>query len=188
VLIADICVIKPLLRVPPSYVEHRRGYLANWGVPALASMLTGSVVGAVMSLGHIPDSSSGPILGDLVAFAVGFAGPIAIEMKAHGRLRRLARQPAQGWIDDLTLTDEQLESAENMLPCGNCGERVMRQDMVTCPVTDSHVLCSVCCAAHRTCRERCKTEDFRPSDAEVRRHLDIVAVRGPEEKSAGAAS
>jgi purine-cytosine permease-like protein len=188
VLIADICVIKPLLRVPPSYVEHRRGYLANWGVPALASMLTGSVVGAVMSLGHIPDSSSGPILGDLVAFGVGFAGPIAIEMKAHGRLRRLARQPAQGWIDDLTLTDEQLESAENMLPCGNCGERVMRQDMVTCPVTDSHVLCSVCCAAHRTCRERCKTEDFRPSDAEVRRHLDIVAVRGPEEKSAGAAS
>jgi purine-cytosine permease-like protein len=186
VLIADICVIKPLLRVPPSYVEHRRGYLANWGVPALASMLTGSVVGAVMSLGHIPDSSAGPILGDVVAFGVGFAGPIAAELKARGRLRRLARQPAPEWIDDLTLTDEQLESARNMLPCGKCGERVMRQDMVTCPVTDSHVLCSVCCAAHRTCGERCKSEDFRPSDEEVRHHLEIVAVTGPGVREPGA--
>jgi hypothetical protein len=55
----------------------------------------------------------------------------------------------------------------------------MRQDMVTCPVTDTRVLCSVCCAAHRTCGERCKTEDFQLSDAEVRRHLEIVAVRAP---------
>jgi purine-cytosine permease-like protein len=187
VLIADICVLRPLLRVPPDYVEHRRGYLANWGVPALASMLTGSVVGAVLSLGHVPDASWGPVLGDVIAFGVGFAGPIAAELRFRGRLRRLDRQPEPEWIDDLTLTDEQLESAANMLPCGKCGERVMRQDMVTCPVTDTHVLCSVCCAAHRTCGERCKTEDFRPSDAEVRRHLEIVSVTGPE-TSAGAAS
>jgi purine-cytosine permease-like protein len=180
VLIADICVIKPRLRVPPSYVEHRRGYLANWGVPALASMLAGSAAGAVMSLGSIPDSRSGPILGDVIAFGVGFVGPIAVEVRAHGRIRRLARQPAPEWIDDLSLSDEQLESAENMLPCGNCGEHVMRQDMVTCPVTDSHVLCSVCCAAHRTCGERCKTENFQLSDVEVRRHLEIVAVSGPD--------
>lgn len=179
VLIADICVIKPKLHVPPGYVEHRRGYLANWGVPALASMLTGSAAGAVLSLGGIPGSSSGAILGDVIAFSTGFAGPIAIEVIARGRFRRLARQPAPEWVDDLTLTDEQLENADNMLPCGNCGEHVMRQDMVTCPVTDSHVLCSVCCAAHRSCGERCKTDDFQMSDAEIRRHLDIVAVRNP---------
>jgi hypothetical protein len=172
-------VIKPKLRVPPGYVEHRRGYLANWGLPALASMLTGAVIGAVMSLAAIPGPHSGPILGDVLAFGIGFTGPIAIELIARGRFRRLARQPTSEWIDDLSLTDEQLESPENMLPCGNCGERVMRQDMVTCPVTDSHILCSVCCAAHRTCGERCKTEDFRPSDADVRRHLDIITVRGP---------
>jgi purine-cytosine permease-like protein len=177
VLIADICVIKPKLRVPPGYVEHRRGYLANWGVPALASMLTGSAAGAVLSLGGIPGSGSGAILGDVIAFGVGFAGPITIEVTARGRFRRVARQPAPEWVDDLTLTDEQLENADNMLPCGNCGEHVMRQDMVTCPVADSHVLCSVCCAAHRSCGERCKTEDFQVSDAEIRRHLDIVAVR-----------
>jgi purine-cytosine permease-like protein len=179
VLIADICVIKPRLRVPPGYVEHRRGYLANWGVPALASMLVGSAAGAVMSLGGLPSASSGAILGDAVAFAVGFIGPIAVEGRARGRFRRLARQPAPEWIDDLSLTDEQLESPDNLLACGNCGERVMRQDMVTCPVTDTRVLCSVCCAAHRTCGERCKTEDFQLSDAEVRRHLEIVAVRAP---------
>jgi purine-cytosine permease-like protein len=179
VLIADICVIKPKLRVEPTYVEHRRGYLANWGLPALGSMLTGAVIGAVMSLAAIPGPSSGPILGDVLAFGIGFAGPIAIELRARGRFRRLARQPAPEWIDDFSLTDEQLESPENMLPCGICGTHVMRQDLVTCPVTDSHVLCSVCCAAHRTCGERCKSGDFGPSDADVRRHLDIIAVQGP---------
>jgi purine-cytosine permease-like protein len=179
VLIADICVIKPKLQLPPAYVEHRRGYLANWGVPALVSMLIGSVVGAVLSLGAIPGADSGPILGDVVAFVLGFGGPIAVEIRARGRLRRLARQPAPEWVDDLTLTDEQLESTGNILPCGNCGEHVMRQDMVTCPVTASYVLCSVCCAAHRTCGELCKTENFHVSDAEIRRHLDIVSATGP---------
>jgi purine-cytosine permease-like protein len=176
VLIADICVIKPRLRAGPGYVEHRRGYLSNWGMPALTSMLAGAAIGAVMSLAGIPGARSGPILGDVLAFGIGFGGPIAAERATKGRFRRLARYPEPEWIDDFSLTDEQMESAGNMLPCGNCGELVMRQDMVTCPVTDSHVLCSVCCAAHRTCHERCKTEDFRPSDADVRRHLKITAV------------
>jgi hypothetical protein len=48
--------------------------------------------------------------------------------------------------------------------------------MVTCPVTETYVLCSVCCAAHRTCGERCKTDVFEPSDADIRRHLQIVAT------------
>jgi purine-cytosine permease-like protein len=30
VLIADICVLKTKLRIAPTHVEHRRGYLANW--------------------------------------------------------------------------------------------------------------------------------------------------------------
>jgi purine-cytosine permease-like protein len=177
VLIADICVIKPKLGVPPAHVEHRRGYLAKWGLPALGSLLVGAGVGAVLSMAAIPDAVAGPILGDVLAFGIGFGGPIVVELVARGRFARLARQPAPDWVDDFSRTDEEMESDENMLPCGICAEKVMRQDMVTCPVTDSHVLCSVCCAAHRTCGERCKTEDFAPSDADVRRQLEIVAVR-----------
>ena len=183
VLIADICVIKPRLRVPPAYIEHRRGYLANWGVPAVSSLLVGAVVGAVLSLGGIPSAAVGSILGDVLAFGIGFGGPILVELGMKGRFARLARQPAAEWIDDFSRTDEEMESADNMLPCGNCGERVMREDMVTCPVTDSHVLCSVCCAMHRTCAERCKTEAFSPTDGDVRRQLDLVVVRRRDEES-----
>jgi purine-cytosine permease-like protein len=177
VLIADICVIKTKLRIAPSHIEHRRGYLANWGLPSLGSLLAGAIVGAVLSLASIPSATWGPILGDVVAFAAGFAGPIIIERATQGRFRRLARRPDPAWVDDFSRTDEEMESAANMLACGNCGEEVMRQDMVTCPVTETRVLCSVCCAAHRTCGERCKTEAFEPSDADIRRHLQIVAVR-----------
>lgn len=177
VLIADICVIKPRMRIAPLHVEHRRGYLANWGVPSLASLLAGAVVGAVLSLASVPSATWGPILGDVIAFGCGFAGPIIVETATRARFRRLARRPDPEWIDDFSLTDEQLESPANMLTCGNCGEDVMRQDMVTCPVTETQVLCSVCCAAHRSCGEQCKTDVFEPSDADIRRHLQIVAVR-----------
>ncbi|MGP4014822.1 purine-cytosine permease family protein [Saccharopolyspora sp. 5N708] len=175
VLIADICVIRPKRR-SALHVEHRRGYLASWGFPALISLLVGAVLGATLSLGGIPTSESGALLGDVVALGVGFLGPILVEWLTGSRMRRLVRQPDPKWIDDHSRTDEEMEHDENMLPCGNCGERVMRQDLVTCPVTDSHVLCSVCCGAHRTCGERCKTESFVPSDDEIRRHLAVVAV------------
>ena len=183
VLIADICVIKPRLRVPPAHIEHRRGYLANWGVPALSSLLLGAVIGAVLSLAGIPSPAIGAILGDVLAFGIGFVGPIVVELGTRGRFPRLARKPAVGWVDDFSRTDEEMETAANMLPCGNCGEQVMREDMVTCPVTDSHVLCSVCCAMHRTCEERCKTTEFNPSDDDIRRQLKLVAVQRRAEKS-----
>ena len=32
----------------------------------------------------------------------------------------------------------------------------MRQDLLTCPVTANHVICSVCCSAHATCHDVCK--------------------------------
>ncbi len=176
VLIADICVLKTKLRIAPTHVEHRRGYLANWRVPSLCSLLVGAVAGATLSLVPIPNATAGPILGDVIAFGIGFAGPILIEALTHGRFRRLARVPDPVWIDDFSHTDEEMESAANMLACGNCGEEVMKQDMVTCPVTETYVLCSVCCAAHRTCGERCKTDVFEPSDADIRRHLQIVAT------------
>jgi hypothetical protein len=146
----------------------------------VSSLLLGSVIGAVLSLGGIPNAAVGPILGDVLAFGIGFGGPILAELGMRGRFPRLARQPAAEWVDDFSHTDEEMESADNMLPCGNCGEQVMRQDMVTCPVTDSHVLCSVCCAMHRTCAERCKTEDFSPTDLDIRRQLDLVVVRRRE--------
>jgi hypothetical protein len=46
----------------------------------------------------------------------------------------------------------------------------MRQDLLTCPVTANHVICSVCCSAHATCHDVCKTgpSTFRIAEREIR--------------------
>jgi purine-cytosine permease-like protein len=176
VLLADLCVLKPRLGVQPTYIEHRRGYLDNWGIPALSFLALGAALGAVLSLAGIPNTVSGPFLGVVVAFGTGFIGPIVVALVRRGSEKRLARRPEPGWADDLTLTDEELEAPANLLPCGSCGEEVMRQDMLTCPVTETFVLCSVCCATHRTCGERCKTDPDFLAGADVRRALSLTPV------------
>jgi purine-cytosine permease-like protein len=176
VLLADLCVLKPRLGVQPSYIEHRRGYLDNWGIPALSFLVLGSALGAALSLGGIPDTVSGPFLGVVAAFVTGFVGPIVVAVMRRGSEKRLARRPEPGWVDDLTWTDEELEAPANLLPCGRCGEEVMRQDMLTCPVTETFVLCSVCCATHRTCGERCKTDTALPTEIDIRRVLRLTPV------------
>ena len=60
--------------------------------------------------------------------------------------------------------------------------------MVTCPVIKTQVLWPVRSAAHRTCGEVRKTASFEPSDADIRRHLQIVSVRERDEPPASGES
>jgi hypothetical protein len=155
-LLADMLVLKPRLGVEPAHIEHRRGYLADWGVPSLISLTVACVVGAIINLGNIPDATLGPFVADVVALALGFFGPIAIQLAAPHRWPRLARTPEPEWVDDLSRTEEELEAPDNVLACGVCGTVTMRQDLLTCPVTEGGVICSVCCSSHSTCGDVCK--------------------------------
>jgi purine-cytosine permease-like protein len=188
-LLGDILVLKPRLGVRPEHIEHRRGYLTDWGVPSLVSLGLACAVGGVLNLGHIPDATYGPFVADIAALAIGFTGPIIAQLVAPDRWPRLARTPEPGWVDDLSRSEEELEAAENVLPCGICGTEVMRQDLLTCPVAPGHVICSVCCSAHATCHDVCKkgSSTFRIAEQELRgrfskdpaRSAEPVAVQPP---------
>jgi purine-cytosine permease-like protein len=172
-LLADMLVLKPVYKLEPAHVEHRRGYLADWGVPSLVSLAVACAVGAVLNLGNIPDATFGPFVADSAALAIGFFGPIVAYRVWPDRWARLARTPEPGWADDLTRTDEEMEAPENVLPCGVCGTVTMRQDLLTCPVTPGNVICSVCCSAHSTCHDVCKRDEtkFHMDEAEIRRQV-----------------
>lgn len=157
-LAADILVVKPRLGVPPSWVEHRRGYLRDWGVPSLVGLIAGCLVGSLLALAKLPSANYGPLLGEFLAVAIGFLAPLVVWRFSPASVSLQARAPAAGWYDDLRLTDEQLEAPENLETCGACGIRAMRQDMLQCPVTPGGVICSVCCSAHGTCHDVCKTD------------------------------
>ncbi|MGW2651091.1 purine-cytosine permease family protein [Streptomyces sp. NPDC001393] len=155
-LLADMVVLRPRGLVTPSYVEHRRGYLKSWGWPSLGSLLVGSVVGGVLDLANIPSTTYGPVLGQILSFSAGFVGPI-VTVKLLPRSGRLeARTPEADMADEAGLTEDYINAPENMLTCGSCASVAMRQDMLVCPVTQGGIICSVCCAAHRTCGDVCK--------------------------------
>jgi hypothetical protein len=54
-----------------------------------------------------------------------------------------------------------------MLACGNSGGDPIWRVMVTCPVIETWVPCSVCCAAPCTCGEWCEADSYEPSDADI---------------------
>lgn len=108
-------------------------------------------------------------VGECLALLIGFGGPIVAQLARGPGRGLLAREPEPAWVDDLTRSEPELEDPANQLACGVCHRVVMRQDLATCPVTDGGVICSVCCASHRTCRDRCKREPvFQISEAELR--------------------
>jgi purine-cytosine permease-like protein len=182
-LLADLLVLKPILGVQPSDIEHRRGYLVDWGIPSLVSLAVACAVGAVLNLANVPDPTYGPFVADCAALLIGFVGPIAAQLIAPQRWPRLARVPEAAWVDDLSRTEEELEEPANALSCDVCGTVAMRQDLLTCPVTPNHVICSVCCSAHRTCHDVCKKPPtFAISDDETRRKLGIT----PQDQQAAA--
>lgn len=153
---ADMLVLRPSGRAMPQYVEHRRGYLKSWGWPAVGSLVVGSAVGAVLDLGGVMSDDYAAFAAVCSALLIGFLGPLMIVGLFRVGGNTSARPAEEGWYDDGSITDEQLDVESNMLTCGVCAERHMRQDMVTCPVTDGGVICSVDCASHRTCGDACK--------------------------------
>lgn len=152
----DMLILRPSGRAQPHYIEHRRGYLKDWGWPALSSLLLGSAVGVTMYLADIPTAADAPFYSIVAALIIGFCGPLLIVgvFGIGGNL--IARQPDPEFIDH-GMTDEALDAPANMVACGVTQKVFMMQDMVACPVTPGGLINSVACAAHRTCNDVCKT-------------------------------
>jgi purine-cytosine permease-like protein len=139
------------------WVEHRRGYLRNWGWPAVAGLVIGSAVGAPLALSGSPEPYGG-FLGIALAFVLAPA-IFALIDAALGRNPQylIARVPDPEWRDTNERTDVELEAPAMQVTCGTCGSHVMKPDACTCPVAPGGVICSACCQAHSTCGDVCKT-------------------------------
>jgi purine-cytosine permease-like protein len=149
---------RELLKLGQVWVEHRRGYLRNWGVPATTGLVVGSVVGGALSLWDIPSPYGGLVgivVGGLGAPLVATLVTLAMPKNPH---YLIARMPPEDWRDTNLSSEEDLTAAVLQTKCGKCGVSVMKSDAVECPVTDSGVLCSACCSAHATCHDVCKTK------------------------------
>lgn len=165
------------LRTGTAWLEHRRGYLADWGVPNTIGVIIGSAVALPLAFTGWPEPYGG-LLAEVVAVLLAPAAAAAIARLGLSE-KLLARIPDPDWRDTNRLSDEDLQGPELQVTCGVCGTRVMKPDACTCPVTPGGVICSACCAAHATCRDVCKD----PSEA----RLDEEQVIAREMPALGAA-
>lgn len=148
-----------LLQTGEVWVEHRRGYLRNWGWPAVAGLFVGSAVGLPLALSGDPQPYGG-FLGIVLAFLIAPAVFAVIDkLFVNDPQYLIARVPDPDWRDTNNRTDRELEDPSMQVVCGTCGSTVMKPDALTCPVTPGGVICSACCQSHSTCRDVCKTPD-----------------------------
>lgn len=148
-----------LLQRGEVWVEHRRGYLRDWGWPAVAGLFAGSAVGVPLALSGDPEPYGG-FLGIAIAFLLAPAVFAALDLLlVRDPQYLIARVPEPDWRDTNARTDRELEDPTMQVVCGTCGSEVMKPDALTCPVTPGGVICSACCQSHATCRDVCKTPE-----------------------------
>jgi purine-cytosine permease-like protein len=137
------------------WIEHRRGYLRNWGWPAVVGLVVGSTIGAIFALSEEP-APYGGFIGVVAAFVVAPA-VMAIGLTRYDRKSYLlARTPPPEWRDTNVVTDAALAAPTLQVVCGVCENSAMKPDALQCPVVEGGTVCSSCCSAHSTCGEVCK--------------------------------
>jgi hypothetical protein len=151
---------RELLKSGAVWLEHRRGYLRNWGVPATVGLVVGCVVGAPFALYDYP-SPYGGLVGQVVGFFLApLTAAILTPIVAREPNYLIARMPPEAWRDTNVMSEYDLAAPELQTVCGVCGAHVMKPDACECPVTvtKSGVICSACCAGQSTCKDVCKKQ------------------------------
>ncbi|NIH81891.1 purine-cytosine permease family protein [Amycolatopsis viridis] len=140
-VVADMTINKRLLRLSPPQFEYRRSRL-----PALNPVGLGAIAGALVV--SVPPAFGlfGPLgmtLAPFVAAAAAFVLVPAIALATKGRYYTVAS------------TAEEVVPGDDLVRCVVCSERHAPADFVSCPFHRG-AICSVCCAAERSCRSLCK--------------------------------
>lgn len=148
-----------LLESGEVWVEHRRGYLRNWGWPAMAGLVVGSAVGVPLALSGWPEPYGGflGIVSATILAPLVFAVTDRIFVNDPQYL--IDRVPDPDWRDTNNRTDAELEAPEMQVVCGISGVTVMKPDALTCPVSPNGIVSSAACQSHGTCGEICKTPE-----------------------------
>jgi purine-cytosine permease-like protein len=156
-LVAGIVAGPKTLGVDLDRLEYRRGYLRNWGWPALAGLATGTAVGAALVLGELPNDTYGAFLGQVLAFVLGFVTYVGAALALRGRWTLLSREVAVAWEDS---PDATVVEGETVEVCVACTGTFIRQDMIPCPVDMTTAVCSVCAAKDHACHPDHKRQLF----------------------------
>jgi len=140
-IFADLIILKPL-RISPSYVEFKRGYMYNFNPVGVGAMALASIV-SVLSyfgvFGQYMKAYSAP-----TAFTVSFFTAIFIGFITRGRYY-FARE-----IDQIAKND-----TTTLVNCAICNKSYEYRDMVFCPMY-SKWACSLCCSLEIRCKDYCK--------------------------------
>jgi len=149
-VVADLIIIKPLLKLSPSYVEFKRANLypinpVGFGAMVIAS--TFSILAFFGAFGETLDAYS-PFLA--LGIAMVLAPVIAIATKGK---YYIARAPS--------IPGSEPGAPPMTTECTVCQQEYEAPDMATCPF-HSGAICSLCCTLEKSCHDMCKTKSEGP--------------------------
>lgn len=141
-VVSDLVIIKPFMKVSPSYIEFKRGHLYNFNPVGFGAMLIASAISIAAFFGVF-----GPLLQAFSAFLsliVAFVTAPIIAQVTQGKYY-IAREPQTA-----------SEKATHLVTCTSCSFEYEALDTLDCP-HHGGIVCSLCCSLEGSCHEMCKT-------------------------------
>ncbi|MCY0864248.1 MAG: hypothetical protein OWQ57_04825 [Sulfobacillus sp.] len=141
-VVSDLVIIKPFMKVSPSYIEFKRGHLYNFNPVGFGAMLIASAISIAAFFGLF-----GPLLQAFSAFLsliVAFVTAPIIAQVTRGKYY-IAREPQTA-----------PEKASHLVTCTSCSFEYEALDTLDCP-HHGGIVCSLCCSLEGACHEICKT-------------------------------
>ena len=139
-VVADLVIIKPLLKLSPQYIEFKRAHLYDFNPVGFGSMVFASVVSIIAFFGLLGPACQA--FSAFIALALAFVSAPIIAILTKGRYY-LARVP----FDDTSFA--------TTLQCVTCGYSYEKRDMTSCPFHHG-TICSLCCSLESSCADMCK--------------------------------
>ena len=148
-LAADILVVKGILKLGPTHIEHRRGHLYEWNPVGVISLIVSSGIGCMMAFNMF-----GAFWVSVSAFAaavMAFVLHIVIAVATKGKYYE-ARSVEETFSANVIQINK---FGEKLVKCDKCGHPFITEDMLNCPLHKQHY-CSQCCA-EASCATACQS-------------------------------
>ncbi len=145
-VVADLIIIKPLLKIGPSYIEFKRAHLYPINPVGFGAMVVASVFSILAFYGAFGDylDAFSPFLALVIAMVLAPLIAIATKGKYY-----IAREPDYG-AGAAPVADPNAE-----LVCVVCQQPYELPDMASCPFHTGPI-CSLCCTLEKGCHDMCK--------------------------------
>jgi purine-cytosine permease-like protein len=138
---ADLTINRKLLKIGPSWIEFRRGYLYDFNPVGFGTMILASAISIAAYFGAF-----GPLLKSYSPFLAALAALILTPTIAliTGGKYYLRRMPETAVTDSVAARS-----------CTVCSDTFESFDTLTCPFHRGNI-CSLCCTVEASCGEMCK--------------------------------